>query len=200
MTFAGKMFVFEGSDGSGKSSLANACAQIIRNFDFEVQVLAFPGRETKSLGELVYRLHHDPASVGVSSLSHASLQTAHVAAHLDIIERVIVPALSSGMCIVLDRFWWSTYVYGIVDGVDARILETLIQLEALAWGDRHPSILFHVSRSEPLRPEPIEKWRRLNRAYDDIAQKEAHRYPVCRIKNDAAFDVIVEELRANLLR
>ena len=35
----------------------------------------------------------------------------HVAAHVDAMASVIVPALKQGKSVILDRYWWSTYAY-----------------------------------------------------------------------------------------
>src|SRR5687767_2590659 len=96
----GRLFVFEGVDAAGKSSLAKEFAAKIQGHGGRVQQLSFPGRTAKTLGELVYRLHHDPQTFGIEHLSAASLQALHIAAHLDAIESTIVPLLARGVQVV----------------------------------------------------------------------------------------------------
>src|SRR5688572_21439337 len=113
----GKLFVFEGPDGSGKTTLSMAFAKYLRNKGTDCEHFAFPGREAGTLGKLVHELHHNSALVGVDSLTPSSLQLLHIAAHVDAIESRIVPLLKNGRSIVLDRFWWSTWVYGKINRV-----------------------------------------------------------------------------------
>jgi dTMP kinase len=61
------------------------------------------------------------------------LQTLHVAAHLDAIERKILPALEAGTWVILDRYWWSTWVYGIEQGISSTYLEPVIKAEQARW-------------------------------------------------------------------
>jgi thymidylate kinase len=55
-----RFVVFEGVDGTGKSTLASALAAYYRANAPQVPLYAgaFPGAETGTLGEWVYRFHH----------------------------------------------------------------------------------------------------------------------------------------------
>src|ERR1044071_4273325 len=127
----GKLFVFEGPDGSGKTTLSHAFVEYLKSKGVECDYFAFPGQEPGTIGRLVYDLHHDPRDVEVESLTPTSLQLLHIAAHVDAIESKILPALKKGRTVVLDRFWWSTWVYGKVGGVSPKILRAMIQLERI---------------------------------------------------------------------
>jgi len=129
----GALIVFEGADGVGKSSISKDIATRIEESGRSTLHYAFPGSEEKTVGKLVYEVHHDKKSY--QNISKTSLQALHIAAHIDAIHRKIIPALDSGVTVILDRFWWSTYVYGIVDNVDALVLKALIKAERLVWGD-----------------------------------------------------------------
>jgi dTMP kinase len=186
MSTSGRLIVFEGADGAGKSSISSYFLAAVRGRGVAVELLSFPGKQPNTLGELVYRLHHKPEELGVSSLTPASLQTLHIAAHLDAIESVIVPALEAGSWIVLDRYWWSTWVYGIVDGIRRDVLSALIEAERLVWGKWLPAAVFHVTRKQPLREEPLAKWRRLRAAYEELARIERDKYPIYTLHNESA--------------
>src|SRR5713101_3899196 len=110
MTEFGNLIIFEGPDGSGKTTLSSALAETLLAKGMDCEHLAFPGREDGSLGKQVYRVHHDPRSAGIEALTPTSLQVLHIAAHIDAIESRIFPALHAGKSIILDRFWWSTWV------------------------------------------------------------------------------------------
>src|SRR5687767_12007738 len=113
----GRLFVLEGPDGAGKTILAKALVEQLNSRGTLYEYAAFPGIQEGTLGNMVYDLHHEPERYGITSIHPLSLQTLHIAAHIDAIEQRILPALRSGQSMVLDRFWWSTWVYGLAAGV-----------------------------------------------------------------------------------
>lgn len=196
----GELYVFEGFDGVGKTTLAQALADRLSSAGSQCEYFSFPGRDPGTLGRLVYDVHHDPGKFGVAAIHPTSLQMLHVAAHLDAIAGRILPVLKAGRAVVLDRFWWSTLVYGTVSGVEREHLEAMIELEHRAWGDTLPTLAFLVSRSAPLREEGIaEQWRELQSAYGRLAHEQAERYPVKTVVNDGliaeALDKVLEALK-----
>ena len=110
MSKRGKLFVLEGPDGVGKSTLAHTLTEYLNAKGIPCDYFAFPGREAGTLGRHIYDFHHNPIQFGVKLVNPASVQVLHIAAHLDTIERNILPTLEKGRSIVLDRFWWSTWV------------------------------------------------------------------------------------------
>jgi thymidylate kinase len=195
----GKLFVFEGPDGVGKSTLCQALAAHLENVGVPVKHLSFPGRDAGTLGKLVYTLHHEAQSLGVDAVSPASRQALHIAAHLDAIERIILPALQSGYCVILDRFWWSTWVYGIVDGVSPAVLRALLRVEEAQWGEVRPALAFLVCRDNSFRTdEPTRKWHDLAAAYGELAQEENGKYPIQSITNDRPIKDMLSEILARI--
>lgn len=161
----GKLYVFEGPDGCGKTTMARKLEDSMGAIYF-----AFPGVQPGTLGRHVYDLHH--GIFGGVSVPQISLQMLHVAAHIDAIENQIIPALQSGKTVALDRYYWSTYIYGLHNGVDEKFLLNLIALEQLAWGDTKPDVIFLMLRTKPIRPEgkmddPMvyERWGQLRDLY-----------------------------------
>lgn len=194
MIDAGKLVVFEGPDGVGKSSLAQWFATHLQNSGIRCTLLSFPGRELGTLGHHVYEMHHSPARFGINALSEASLQLLHVAAHIDAIETRIKPLLADGTTVVLDRFWWSTYVYGLVGGVPQSILDGMIALERSVWHPIKPARLFAISRNAPLRPEPPELWQKWRDAYSALAEQEAVLYPITNLRNEGTVESARERI------
>ena len=166
------LYVFEGVDGTGKSELSRRFADHLRSEGVDCVHLAFPGRVKGTLGKHIYDLHHDPEKYDVRSMHPVAKQALHVAAHIDAIENTIRPALVAGKTVVLDRFWWSTLVYGLVDGADKNVLDALLTLELAAWQQIKPTATFMVRRKVPLRKEPPEKWARWCAAYENIALEQ----------------------------
>jgi thymidylate kinase len=189
MPTPGRLVVFEGPDGVGKTTLAAAVGRALEGRGVTCDLLAFPGREPGTLGSLVYQLHHDPGRFGVASIPAASLQLLHVAAHLDAISRRILPALQVGRWVVLDRFWWSTFVYGLVTGARKETLDATIAVEKVEWGEVTPAMAFLVRRARPLRDgEPLDLWQKLVPAYHELALAEQARHPVCLIDNEGTVE------------
>jgi thymidylate kinase len=189
------LIVFEGVDAAGKSTVCARYLEVLVDHGVIARLLSFPGKEPGTLGNLVYQLHDNPQSKGVDRMTSASLQALHIAAHLDAIETVIVPSLEAGETILLDRYWWSTWVYGVVGHADPKVLRALIEAERLAWGRWQPALVFHVTRANPLRDEPMETWQKLRHEYDVLAEQEAANYPVFVLSNDGA----IEETVSNAL-
>ena len=184
----GRLIVFEGADGCGKTTLATLFAKWLGDQGIPTELFAFPGAEMGTLGRHVYALHHSPEKFDIQRLTPASLQLLHVASHLDAIERRIRPALATGTTVVLDRFWWSTWVYGRVSGVASATLDAMIELERAHWADDQPNVVFLISRATPLRPEPTEKWHRWVEEYETLSAREILQTPVLAISNEGKIE------------
>ena len=195
---AGKLYVFEGPDGVGKSELSRLFCTELRSKGIPTQLLTFPGSEEGTLGKVVYDIHHIPERFGLKEVAQTSVQLLHIAAHLDLIERLIVPALRAGTTVVLDRYWWSTKVYGLASGVARKTLDAMISVELAAWGAITPTRIFLVTRKTPLRPEPEALWQRWKGLYDELAVEQQHNAVVARIENDGTLSAVLERIRVTL--
>jgi thymidylate kinase len=180
----GKLIIIEGPDGVGKTTISEAIAKYLNQNGETCELLSFPGRESGTIGKLVYDVHHDPAKYSVEGLTPTSKQALHIVAHLDAIERRILPTLNSGKHVVLDRFWWSTWVYGLVSGIKRHVLKRMIDLERALWHGVNPAAAFLIRRNAPInRDDPIEYWLTLSHEYEVLAEKERRYYPVFTIDN-----------------
>ena len=190
----GRLIVFEGPDGVGKSTLALALTNRLAAIGLSCEHLSFPGKEEGTLGSLVYNVHHRPAEYGIGAITAASLQALHIAAHLDTIERRIIPALNEGCWVILDRFWWSTWAYGHVDAVDRATLDAMVQVERLHWCGVEPDALFLLDRHNGSFDGDGRM--QLRKSYDLLYENERSRYPIHRIQNDLPVDRSVDRLIA----
>lgn len=192
----GLLFVFEGPDGVGKTSIVAEVAKIlVETSARRVVQLGFPGHAPGTLGHHVYQLHHEAARFGIQRIAPASLQLLHVAAHLDAIDSVIRPHVNSGAVVLLDRFWWSTWVYGVTSGADRTSLRAMIELERMHWGNVTPAALFLLRRDSTLRPEEDRNAFALRLAeYDTLALTEGMTTRVVAVHNDGAISEAVEQV------
>ena len=196
------LYVFEGPDSVGKSSISSDFSKQLA-VDRPVHYWSFPGREEGTLGWAVYELHHAPKALGVNALTPTSLQLLHIAAHVDAIESRILPALDTGHTGVLDRFWWSTWVYGIVGGADRDALTAMIEVERKAWRGATPAAAFLIDREIPFAlrsDELLADWHRLRDEYAKLADREQAHHSVLRIRNNGQRANAVAEAMSLLSR
>lgn len=150
------LYIFEGADCVGKTSVATAFANRVGAIYY-----AFPGRESGTLGYHIYELHHGVH--GKFIIVPESLQMLHVAAHLTVLQTRIFPWLDAGRDVVLDRFYWSTYCYGLTYGVPEYFLNRLVGLERDYWGSYlDNAVLYWITRNGPL-----------SKPYDEMDDKKA---------------------------
>jgi thymidylate kinase len=185
MTKTGNLLVFEGPDGVGKSTLVTEAGSVLTSRGIPHNVLSFPGKDPGTLGWVVDQIHHTPEVFEINKLTPLSLQALHIAAHLDHIESRILPALAQGVWFILDRFWWSTWVYGTVDRVSAGVLDKLVEAEQAAWKNTLPAVAFLVKRTSPFRSEHTDaRFLELVNLYDQISLRASKHHRVISISND----------------
>ena len=128
-----KFIVFDGLDGSGKSTAARALSQHFTSHSIENIVVREPGG---SLGGL-YRsliINHD-LSLEAETFSFFADRFQHL-------NDVIVPALDRGVTVICDRFSTSAYLYQVVrKGFDPSMFA---DFEHLVWKKLGP----HFSEME----------------------------------------------------
>jgi len=191
----GYLFILEGPDGVGKTTLANALVSRLVEADIPCEYFAFPGRSDGTLGQHIYHIHHKPEEYGLKTISPISLQMLHIAAHLDAIEQSILPTLDRGISIVLDRYWWSTWVYGILAEVSREALDAMIQIELLQWRDIQPSLAFLIKTDTPYRQEYNEEtWLHLSDIYEEIAETQTLIHPTYTIKNISSIEITINNM------
>lgn len=188
-----KLFVFEGPDSVGKTSIATALASRLNSAGKPTSYFSFPGKEQGTLGHLIYQLHHDSSYYGINFVTPTALQALHLAAHLDVIERCLNPLLEQGINVVLDRYWWSTFVYGAADSADLSVLNKLIGIEKSMWR-RLPDHVFLLDRARPIEEDDSPSFQYHRQLYDQLAFKETDKYPISKIKNELSQSDALQEI------
>jgi dTMP kinase len=197
---SGKLLVFEGPDGVGKTTLSKLAADLLTAAGQPTKWLSFPGRELGTLGHLVYEVHHRPQQFNIAQLTEGAKQALHIAAHLDTIERQIKPWLASGMNVVLDRFWWSTWVYGLTAGLDANFLQALIDVERHSWNNTLPACIVLIKTAGPRdrAEEDFVNWQALAENYRLLAARESSTFAVRVYDNSSSVAEAQEFLKSTL--
>ncbi|MFN2604152.1 MAG: dTMP kinase [Gemmatimonadaceae bacterium] len=103
----GKLVVFEGSEGAGKSTQLRILADRLSAAGIPVVPLREPGGTV--VGDSIRRILLDPQSE-ISSASEALL---FMASRAELVRTEIKPALKRGDVVLMDRFFLSTYAYQI---------------------------------------------------------------------------------------
>lgn len=172
-----RFVVLEGVDGSGKTTLITALSKYYRQIFSNVPLYAdaFPGSHPGTLGEWVYRFHHNRVSHAPSTAKVAppALQLLHVAAHVDTILTSITPTLAAGGNVLLDRYWWSTYAYSRPLLTPEQV-ETLIAAERMFWEPLIRPIIIYVTRKQSLKDYQLtpENHKRLDGYYREIMDRQ----------------------------
>lgn len=184
---SGQLLAFEGAHHCGKTSISLRVAEKLSAIPGrEVLWRAFPGRVDGTLGALIYDLHHHPEGHLQRTPSPLALQALHIAAHIDNIQAELAAALASGVTVVLDRCWWSTWVHGLDGGCDEALLNRLIDIERQLWGAVNCTC-FLIRRPEAYTPRLVE-------LYEVIARREQAVHPVEYIENDDSIDAVVDRI------
>lgn len=103
----GALIVFEGGEGSGKSTQLRRVSATLARHQVVHLCLREPGGTL--LGTEVRRLLLDRAS----DIAHRSEALLFMASRAQLVEREVRPALDRGEVVLLDRFFLSTYAYQI---------------------------------------------------------------------------------------
>ena len=112
-------FVFDGVDGSGKTTQLNRLADSLRGQGRDVVVCKDPG--TTELGEKLREILLHKSETPIHMRSEMMMFTT---ARTQLVEQIIRPALAAGKTVVLDRYVLSTVVYqghaGALDPIAVR--------------------------------------------------------------------------------
>ncbi|MCM8782936.1 MAG: dTMP kinase, partial [Candidatus Omnitrophica bacterium] len=115
----GRLFSFEGPEGSGKSTHIRLLYRYLKDRGFPVIKLREPG-DTR-IGEKIRRILLEPKYKEISALSETLL---YMVCRSQLIEEKIIPYLKKGYVILCDRFLDSTVVYqGFGLKVDLELIE-----------------------------------------------------------------------------
>ena len=191
------IYVFEGIDNVGKSTIVQTLREMIaESLGCECVVVAFPGNEPRTLGSLVYDIHHNQKDYFELPLNETSLQLLHIASHIDLIQGKLKQLISKPCIVLLDRFWWSTYVYGLAGNLDKNMIQAILEPELIHWKDLNVRKVFLVERENRERDYEEDKDKRIVELYRDLAIKATNSVI---INNDGRIEETVKEIYKNIV-
>ena len=103
---SGRFVVFDGPDGSGKSTQFRTIAGMARSAGLEVREVREPGGT--AVGERIREILLDPIHDEMALRCEMML---YMASRAQLVEQIIRPALRGGALVLADRFVSSTYAY-----------------------------------------------------------------------------------------
>ncbi|MDX2093844.1 MAG: dTMP kinase [Kofleriaceae bacterium] len=95
------LFVFEGIDGSGKTTISNKVAEAVRAHGIAVRHVRADGRLASDVAENIRQFTRDQINAALDPFSELLLYTARESQQL---QEVIRPALERGEVVIADRF------------------------------------------------------------------------------------------------
>lgn len=153
----GKLIVFEGIDGSGKTTQAKFLVDYLQKNGIDVVFTEWAG--SKNVGEYIKKMREDKIEVNPKSFS--LLYAADFAERL---EEVINPALSSGKTVICDRYFYTAIARDTTLGVDEDYVKSIYSLAP------EPDIIFYFDV-----PPKMALERLIKRAVEESSAGEANK-------------------------
>jgi len=207
----GRFIVFDGPDGSGKSTQFRRFAQFCRTNALDVCEVREPGGT--SIGEQIRQILLDPDNHDMALRCEMML---YMASRAQLIEQTVRPALARGELVLADRFISSTLAYqGTAGGLSPK---EILDVGRVAIGSPDASgsgwpdltVVFDVSaevaatRLNPLLDRMEQKGtdfhRRVREGFLDQARAHPDQYLVidASVDEQAVFEALARELAERL--
>ncbi len=128
----GKFIVFDGPDGSGKSTQLQLLHGYLQRAGVPVTVAKDPGGT-----EIGNRIRHVLLDFDLSDMDARCEALLFMASRAQLVTEVVAPALARGETVLCDRFISATCAYQVAAGLD---VQTVISLGRHAVGDTWPAL------------------------------------------------------------
>lgn len=187
----------------GKTTLSGALAAYHRILYPEIPLYydSFTGSLQGRLGEWVYRFHRQGMAhdISVDDITPQALNLLHLAGHADSISR-FAPLLSNGGNVIMDRYWWSVYVYERAR-VSPDELWPFVRAGRPFVNNLLAPTIVYLTRQSSLKPEQMGRARfsAFQGFYQEVIEVErAHDVSIYEISNDGALEETWDMLLAML--
>ncbi len=185
----GKFIVFEGIDGSGKSTQMDLLRSHLESLGLKVYVTTEPS--SREIGKLIRRILKNEVTV-----SEETLAALFVADRLDHIQNQVdgmLQYLDKGYCVLSDRYFWSSFAY---HGLHMPISQ-VVEMNAICHEMLKPDLTVYLdlSAEESMRRilernEQLEKFEKL-----ELLQKIRQNYFIAFEKYSK--DLLIKVVDAN---
>lgn len=199
----GKFIVFDGPDGSGKSTQFRRFVQFANAHGLKTTEVREPGGTP--IGEQIRDVLLDPVNDDMVTKCEMLL---YMASRAQLIAQKIAPALAEGQLVIADRFISSTLAYqGTAGGMP---VADILRVGQIALGEHWPDmvVVFDVDeQTASTRLNPLldrmelkgqEYHRRVRQGYLDQAESDPNRYMVIDARPSA--DIVTEQMLSNLAK
>ena len=174
----GKLIVFEGPDGSGKTTILKNVNQKLTEQGYDIRVVREPGGT--EISEKIREIIIDNDNINMAAKTESLL---FAASRAQLVEEKIRPGLEKGEIILCDRFVLSSLLYqGVGRGLG---IDEVKKINDFATGDINPdlTIFFNIDYKtalirkranfspDRLENEEFDFHKKIFDAYLDIAEK-----------------------------
>ncbi|MFO3664898.1 dTMP kinase [Anaerococcus sp. ENR0831] len=174
----GKLIVFEGPDGSGKTTILKNVNQKLTEQGYDIRVVREPGGT--EISEKIREIIIDNDNINMAAKTESLL---FAASRAQLVEEKIRPGLENGEIILCDRFVLSSLLYqGVGRGLG---IDEVKKINDFATGDINPdlTIFFNIDYKtalirkranfspDRLENEEFDFHKKIFDAYLDIAEK-----------------------------
>lgn len=173
---AGFFIVFEGPDGSGKTTQARLLAEYLTNLQPKRQVIMVEEPGGTPIGDEIRKilLHKERR---IAPLAELFL---YEASRSQLVREIIKPALVSGKIVIADRYSMSSLAYqGYGRGIDLKFIE---ELNRAATDGLEPDVIFVLdispeeglrrkSKKDRIEQEALDFYRRVRQGYIGLAER-----------------------------
>ena len=170
--YPGKFIIFEGIDGSGKSTQTKLLKKYLEEQGFLVTLTKEPTNNS-SVSQKIRRILNKEVIAGAKELQELFIQD-----RKEHLEKVVIPSLKEGKIVISDRYYFSTIVYGESERVSKEWLieknKDFLAPDTTIIIDLDPKICIEritANRSSIDLFEKIGKLEKVRDNYKDIAKK-----------------------------
>lgn len=187
-------YVFEGPSGVGKTTFSTMAEEYLNQNGYKAKRLktSYTSKE-HSLARHIDSILEQPEKYDISSINGISRYMLQTSRDIDVIKKMIRPLLDEGYILLLDRYWWSTYVFGKVDGFDEDLLNPIADIYKAYSKNREPKIIFNIERNSSLKPG-VEHWDKFTSAYNYLVQRECKHYNIVNIDNNHDHSIAFQQI------
>lgn len=163
--YPGKFIVFEGLDGSGQSTQVGLLAKFLENRGYKVLATKEPTIDSEAGRKLRNVLDER------EKISPREIQELFVEDRKWHLEKVIVPALQQGKTVISDRYFFSTFAYGMADGLSEdwllKVNENFLLPDLVFFLDAKPEICLQRIEDRGKEKTLFEKKEKLEKVYQN---------------------------------